>query len=210
MQKIDVYARFAPLFLLVALLFAACGSSSTGASSSNGQNGSGGNIATSPSTTGNGGNTPTATTGKVTVTLVAEAGGLTNDSFNHLAYLGYSKAQQQYGFPSTVLVTTTAGQYLTDLTVAAQSSTLVIAVGYFMSEPLGKVATQFPNTNFAIVNGCAILNPNTGACATLPNVAPLSSTAVDTAVYTIIKDDESGNFTNHPTVFRAAPTQQLA
>jgi basic membrane protein A and related proteins len=210
MRKIHVYACFAPLFVLFVMLFAACGSSS--ASSSNGQNGSGGNIATSPSAkaTGSGGNTTTATTGKVTVTMVAEAGGLNNDSLNHLAYLGYSKAQQQYGFTSTVLVTTTAGEYLTDLTVAAQSANLVIAVGYFMSEPLGKVATQFPNTNFAIVNGCAILNPNTGACTTLPNVAPLSSKAVDTTVYNIIKDDESGNFTNHPSVFSAARTRQLA
>lgn len=207
MRKIDVYARFAPLFLILAMLFVACGSTSTGASSSNGQNGSSGNIATSPSTTGNGGNTPTATTGNVTVTMVAEAGGLNDDSFNHLAYLGYSKAQQQYGFTSTVLVTTNAGDYLTDLTVAAQSANLVIAVGPLMSAPLGKVATQFPNTNFAIVNGCAILNQ---ACATLPNVAPLSSTAVDTAVYTIIKDDESGNFTNHPTVLSTARTRQLA
>jgi hypothetical protein len=40
MRKIDVYARFAPLFLMIALLFVACGSSSTGASSGNGQNGS--------------------------------------------------------------------------------------------------------------------------------------------------------------------------
>lgn len=139
--------------------------------------------------------------------MVAEAGDLNNDSLNHLAYLGYSKAQQQYGFTSTVLVTTYAGEYLRDLTVAAQSANLVIAVGPLMSAPLGKVATQFPITNFAIVNGCAILNQ---ACATLPNVAPLSSKTVDTAVYNIIKDDESGNFTNHPSVFRAARTRQLA
>ena len=196
MRKINIYARFAPLFLILAMLFAACGSSSTG--SSNGQNGSGGNSATSASATatGNGGNTPTATatTGKVTVTMVAEIGGLTNDSLNHLAYLGYSKAQQQYGFTSTVLVALTVGDYPMDLSVAAQSANLVIAVGSQMSAPLGQVATQFPNTNFAIVNGCALVNQ---ACKTLPNVAQLSSNAVDSAVYAIIQDDESGNFTTH-------------
>lgn len=67
------------MFGLLVLLLTACGSSST--SSSNGQDGSGGNIPTSPSAkaTENGGNTPTATTGKVTVAMVAEAGGLDND-----------------------------------------------------------------------------------------------------------------------------------
>ena len=42
-----------------------------------------------------------------------------------------------------------------------------------MQTPLDQVAKQFTNVNFAIVDGCAVPNPNTGACETLPNVAPL-------------------------------------
>ena len=33
--------------------------------------------------------------------------------------------------------------------------------------------SNIPNKKFAIVDGCAVPDPNTGACETLPNVAPL-------------------------------------
>src|SRR5207302_1706626 len=58
-------------------------------------------------------------------------------------------------------------------TSAAQQADLVIAVGFLMQTPLDQVAKQFPSKKFAIVDGCAVPDPNKGACETLPNVSPL-------------------------------------
>src|SRR5579859_7155631 len=139
------------LLAIFVLLLAACGS-------------------TTPTTTG-GGNTPSAPT--VKVALVTDIGGLNDNGFNHLAYVGYTKAQTQYGFPAKIIQTQSQNDYIKNLTSAAQVADLVVAVGFLMETPLDTVAKQFPSKKFAIVDGCAVPNPNTGACETLPNVAPL-------------------------------------
>lgn len=153
MRRIGVYSRFAPMLLIFVLLLAACGSSST-------------------TTTGSGTTTPSCTA-KATVALVTDIGGLNDNGFNHLAYLGYTKAQKQYCFTTKIIQTVSQNDYVKNLTSAAQSADLVIAVGFLMQTPLDTVARQFPGKNFAIVDGCAVPNPNTGNCETLPNVAPL-------------------------------------
>lgn len=151
--------RFANHFRLAAvlaifLLLAACGSSGS---------------------TSGGGTTPT-TTASVKVALVTDIGGLNDNGFNHLAYTGYTKAQQQYHFNTAIIQTQSQNDYVKNLTTAAQqvgSGGLVIAVGFLMQTPLYNVAKQFHSTNFGIIDGCAVPNATTGACATLPNVAPL-------------------------------------
>ena len=62
MRKIDVYARFAPFLLLIAMLSAACSSSTPSVNSSNGQNESSGNMVSSTKATGNETNTLPTTT----------------------------------------------------------------------------------------------------------------------------------------------------
>ena len=154
MRRIGIYARFAPLLVIFAMVLASCGSSGT--------------------TTGSGSGSGTTTAKpKVTVALVTDIGGLNDNGFNHLAYLGYSKAQQQYGFTSKIIQTLSQNDYVKNLTSAAQSADLVIAVGFLMQTPLDQIAKQYPNKQFAIVDGCAVPNPNNGNCETLPNVAPL-------------------------------------
>jgi basic membrane protein A len=146
-------ARVATFLVAFALLLSACGSST-------------------PTTTGGGGNTPT-TKGSVTVALVTDIGGLNDGGFNQLSYAGYTKAQQQYGFKSLVIQTQSQNDYVQNLTTAAQQADMVIAVGFLMQTPLDRVAKQFPTKKFAIVDGCAVPDPNTGACENLSNVAQL-------------------------------------
>ncbi|HZU67568.1 MAG TPA: BMP family ABC transporter substrate-binding protein [Ktedonobacteraceae bacterium] len=153
MRKTGGYASIATFLMLFAALLSACGSSSTNTGS------------------GGGGSTPTAPA--VTVALVTDIGGLNDQGFNHLAYLGYTKAMNQYHFASHIIQTQSQNDYVHNLTLAAQSAQMVIAVGFLMQTPLYQVAQQFPNVKFAIVDGCAVPNPNTGACQNLPNVAPL-------------------------------------
>jgi basic membrane protein A and related proteins len=143
--------RIASFLALFAMLLAACGGGSTQAPT--------------------GGTTPTKPA--VTVALVTDIGGLNDNGFNHLAYTGYTKAQNQYGFPQKIIQTQSQNDYVKNLTLAAQSADMVIAVGFLMQTPLDQVAKQFPSKMFAIVDGCAVPNATTGNCETLPNVAPL-------------------------------------
>ena len=150
MRRVGYRVQIASLLAIFAMLLAACG-------------GSGG------TTTGS---TPTAAPA-AKVALVTDIGGLNDNGFNHLAYTGYKKAEAQYGFKEEVIQTQSQNDYVKNLTSAAQQADLVVAVGFLMQTPLDQVAKQFPNKKFAIVDGCAVPDPNTGACETLPNVAPL-------------------------------------
>lgn len=156
MRRLGNLARIASFLTIFAMLLAACGSSS-GSSTGSGATG---------------GSTPTASKTVQKVALVTDIGGLNDNGFNHLAYLGYTKALNQYGFPSKIIQTQSQNDYVTNLTLAAQSADLVIAVGFLMQTPLDQIAKQFPNKKFAIVDGCA-QPAGSSNCENLPNVAPL-------------------------------------
>jgi basic membrane protein A len=134
--------------LILTLLLAACGTTTTGGTSTT---------------------TPKA---KFQVGLVTDIGGLNDQGFNQLAYAGYTKAEKQYGFKESVIQTQSQNDYINNLTTAAQTNDLVIAVGFLMQTPLDQVAKQFPTKNFAIVDGCAT-PPNSFTCDPLKNVTPL-------------------------------------
>ncbi|QBD80471.1 BMP family ABC transporter substrate-binding protein [Ktedonosporobacter rubrisoli] len=157
MRRLGDLARVASLLAIFAMLLAACGS--TG--------GTGG------TTSGSSSNTSSSTQNAKKVALVTDIGGVNDNGFNHLSYTGYSKAKAQYGFTEKVIQTQSQNDYVTNLTLAAQSSDLVIAVGFLMNNAIDQVAKQFPNKKFAIVDGCATA-AGASNCETLPNVAPLS------------------------------------
>lgn len=155
MRRVSSMAYVATFLALFGLLLSGCGGSTT--------------------TTGNGGSSPSSSTGSVSVALVTDVGGLNDGGFNQLAYQGYKKAQQQYGFKSVVIQTSTPtpSQYIQELRQAASSADMVIAVGFLMQNPLDIVAKQFPNKKFAIVDGCATTDANGATCDNLSNVAQL-------------------------------------
>lgn len=152
MQKVGSLARVATFLTLLLLILSACGGTTTGSTS---------------------GNSTPSTKGSVTVALVTDIGGLNDGGFNQLANAGYTQAQKTYGFKRVVIQTQSENDYIKNLTTAAQQADMVIAVGFLMETPLYQVARQFPNKKFAIVDGCAVPNPNNGNCQNLPNVAPL-------------------------------------
>jgi basic membrane protein A len=155
MRRMGGKIRITTLLALFLMVLSACGGSTT-------------NTGT-PSTTG----TTPSSTGSVTVALVTDIGGLNDGGFNQLAYAGYTKAQKQYGFKSVVIQTQSQNDYVQNLTTAAQQADMVIAVGFLMQTPLDRIAKQYPNKKFAIVDGCAVPDATTGTCENLPNVAPL-------------------------------------
>lgn len=101
---------------------------------------------------------------KVKVGLLTGVAGLGDKSFNDLAYEGAKKAENDLAIQLKVVeppdLASTEG-LLRDLAKAGND--LVIGVGFDMKDPMEKVAAEFPNTKFAIVD----------ATVDKPNVASL-------------------------------------
>ena len=155
MRRISGLAPITTFFVLLAMLLSACGGT----------------------TTSGGGTTPTtAAKAAVTVGIVTDVGGLNDGGFNQFSHQGYEKARAQYGFPDVVIQSTkiSDAEYTKNITQAAQQADMVIGVGFLMQNAIYTVAKQYPNKKFALIDGCAT-NPSdkTGACQSLPNVAPL-------------------------------------
>lgn len=90
---------------------------------------------------------------KVKIGLLTGVGGLGDKSFNDLADIGAKKAESDLGVQLKVVEPPDLASeegLIRDL--AKADNDLVIVVGFDMAEPLQKVASEFPNTKFAIVD----------------------------------------------------------
>lgn len=132
-------ARWILLALSVLLLFAACAKKPA------------------PSTTG------TASTGgkRLRAAMVTDIAGIGDRSFNESAWRGLKRAEKELGAEVRYLESVKLPDYEQNLRLLAQQGyDVVIAVGFAMEDALKKVAPQFPNTIFAIVDGNAPDLPN--------------------------------------------------
>jgi len=96
--------------------------------------------------------------------VVTDIGGLNDHGFNHLAYEGLLEAKKQLHIGGEVIPTSSASDYVANLTTAAEhGDNLVVAVGFDFATPLQTVAAAFPNTKFAIIDydASTIKNPKT-------------------------------------------------
>jgi len=125
------FAHVILIFLLVGVVV--CGSAACGAPSKNsGQPSSSGHPSTSTGTS----------LPPLHVGLVIDIGGLHDRGFNQLAYMGYERARQQFGFKDMVIQPQSENEYLPKLIEAAQSNDLVIGVGFFMAQVMDQVAQE--------------------------------------------------------------------
>ena len=83
------------------------------------------------------------------VALVTDIGGLNDRSFNQAANTGRLRVQSKLGLDTRVFITQSASDRLPNLQAAAQGYDLVFGTGFFMGDPLDKVAPKFPNVKFA-------------------------------------------------------------
>ncbi|MDE3100850.1 MAG: BMP family ABC transporter substrate-binding protein [Chloroflexota bacterium] len=115
---------------------------------------------------------PTATAKAVKVGLVTDVGGLNDKSFNALANQGRLDAEKDLKVQTSVTESKKQEDYVPNLTnYAQQGYDLVIAVGFLMTNATWKVAKQFPNVKFAIIDGAPA--DDSGNTQNLPNVANL-------------------------------------
>jgi basic membrane protein A len=125
--------------------------------------------AATPAASGSG-KTPTGQHPKVG--LVTDVGGLNDKGFNSLADKGRKDAEAQLIVTTSVTESKQQADYVPNLTKYAQDNyDLVIGVGFLMQNAVWKVAKQFPNVKFAIIDGAPA--DDAGKTDNLPNVANL-------------------------------------
>jgi basic membrane protein A and related proteins len=104
---------------------------------------------------GGGSDTTASTTGgsEASGAIVTDTAGLNDRSFNHLANLGRLRAQNELGMKTQAYISKSSQDYLPNMTAAAQDGhDIVVANGFLLASDLASAASQFPDTNWAIVD----------------------------------------------------------
>jgi basic membrane protein A len=118
--------------------------------------GGGGNKSSSGTTTTTGGAGSNEKIG-----LVTDVGGLNDRGFNHLSYVGLQRAQRELGIQQRVFQAHSTQEYVPNLsTFARQGYDLTIGVGFTEATAIDTAATNFPKSNFAIVDVDAKTEPH--------------------------------------------------
>lgn len=87
------------------------------------------------------------------VGFVTDTGGIDDQSFNTTQWKGIEKAQTELGVEAKFIQSDEASQYTPNLTeFASQGYDLVIASGFFLAADLAKVAAEYPEVKFSIVD----------------------------------------------------------
>ncbi len=87
------------------------------------------------------------------VGFVTDTGGIADKSFNQTQWEGITRAVTDLGIEAKYIQSTEASQYTPNLTeFASQGYDLIIASGFFLGADLAKVAAQYPNVKFSIVD----------------------------------------------------------
>lgn len=138
------------LLLVLALVAAACSSSG------------------STTTTKAGGGESTTTTAApkpgegIKVGMAYDIGGRGDKSFNDSAAAGLEKAITDFGIQTKELEADAGGENREEnlRLLAEDGSGLIIAVGFAFAEGVTNVATDFPNTSFALIDDASVDLPN--------------------------------------------------
>ena len=86
----------------------------------------------------------------IKVGLVTDIGSLQDHGFNQLANAGLKRAKAKLHVQTHLFQTATAADRLPNLQTAAQQGNgLVIGTGFFMGDPINRLASRFPKTKFA-------------------------------------------------------------
>lgn len=88
----------------------------------------------------------------IVATMVTDTAGIGDESFNDMAKAGGDRAAEELGVEFNVLESQTAADYVRNLTDAAESGDLTVAVGFLLADAVTEVAAQYPDHKFAIID----------------------------------------------------------
>ena len=96
---------------------------------------------------------PVPTAKPFKVGFVTDTGGIDDQSFNTTQWNGVQRAVKGLGVQAQCIQSDEATQYTPNLTeFASQGYDLVVAAGFFLGGDLAKVAAQYPDVKFSIVD----------------------------------------------------------
>ena len=100
--------------------------------------------------------------GRNEICVVYDIGGRGDLSFNDMAYLGASRAAKAFGLKLKEVQSTSESDYLPNLRTLAKSKkcAIIVAVGFLMTDAVKKVADEYPDQLFAIIDGYIPDKPN--------------------------------------------------
>jgi basic membrane protein A and related proteins len=86
--------------------------------------------------------------------MVTDIGGLGDQSFNDSANAGLQRAKKEFGVETETLESSSPTDYVDNQTQLAESGfNPVYAVGFLQTDAVNEVAPQYPDTDFAIIDG---------------------------------------------------------
>lgn len=87
------------------------------------------------------------------VGMVSDVGGIDDASFNQNTWEGLQKAAKDFGVEAQFIESQAQADYEKNITeFAEQEYDLIFTVGFLLGDATGKMAAQYPNTKFAIVD----------------------------------------------------------
>lgn len=96
----------------------------------------------------------------LTMVMVTNVTGLGDEGFNDAAWAGLQRAKNELGAKISVIETGEQSQYVPSLQAACeQGNDIVVAVGFLLKDAVTQVASQYPDTNFIMIDG-SINSPN--------------------------------------------------
>lgn len=95
---------------------------------------------------------PNVLAAELTATMVTDTAGIGDQSFNDMANAGGERAADELGVTWNVLESQTPADYVRNITDAAETSDLTVAVGFLLTDAVADVAPQYPDKKFAVID----------------------------------------------------------
>lgn len=87
--------------------------------------------------------------------LSTDEGGRGDKSFNDAAIAGLDRIEKEFGIKPVIIESKEASQYAQNLESIANTSDLIIGVGFKMTSDINNVAQMYPEKNFLLIDGVA-------------------------------------------------------
>ena len=89
----------------------------------------------------------------IKIGMVADVGGINDESFNQSAWEGLQQAQKDFGIEIKVIESKQASEYLQNMeSLLDEDVDMVIGVGYTMKEDIQKQAENYPDKQFVLID----------------------------------------------------------